>query len=146
MTEKQEISATVVLHNKAKLFVAKRANTKKFMPSIYELPGGRIDFGEEVEDGLLREIKEEFHIDVIIERPFHAFTYIREKVHTVEIIYFARLKNKSQKIRLNPEDHSEYAWITQAQLKEYLIRNPQELKVATIGFKHLNDKSSTNTT
>ena len=30
-----------------KVFLAKRADTKKFLPGVYELPGGHVDFGED---------------------------------------------------------------------------------------------------
>ena len=49
-----------------KVFLPKRANTKKFLPGVYELPGGHIDYGEDIEDGLRREIKEEFNNPNII--------------------------------------------------------------------------------
>lgn len=41
----------------------KRADTKKFLPSVYELPGVHIDFGEEPVSGLKREIYEEFGME-----------------------------------------------------------------------------------
>jgi 8-oxo-dGTP pyrophosphatase MutT (NUDIX family) len=46
----QVITACAFIHQKVdgvdKVFMARRADTKKFMPGIYELPGGHIDFGE----------------------------------------------------------------------------------------------------
>ena len=35
-----------------KVFLPKRADTKKFMPGVYELPGGHVDFGEDIVMGL----------------------------------------------------------------------------------------------
>ena len=34
-----------------KILLPKRASTKKFLPNVYELPGGHIDFGEDIADG-----------------------------------------------------------------------------------------------
>lgn len=40
-----------------KVFLPRRAATKKFLPNVYEIPGGHIDFGENLTDGLKREVK-----------------------------------------------------------------------------------------
>ena len=89
----QVITACAFIHHNfdgvEKLFVPKRADTKKFLPGVYELPGGHIDFGEGVADGLKREISEEFGMRISIGDPFYVFTYINEikGSHSVEIIY-----------------------------------------------------------
>jgi 8-oxo-dGTP diphosphatase len=75
-----------------KVFLAKRADTKKFLPGLYELPGGHIDFGEDIEDGLNREIEEELGMTVTLGEPYAVFTYANtvKGSHSVEAIYFAR--------------------------------------------------------
>ncbi|MCO5215920.1 MAG: NUDIX domain-containing protein [Thermomicrobiales bacterium] len=71
------------------VFLAKRADTKKFLPGVYELPGGHIDFGESMEAGLEGEIKEEFGLSVRIGDPFGVFTYVNEiKDHIRLRLYF----------------------------------------------------------
>ena len=52
-----------------KVFLPKRAATKKFLPNVFELPGGHIDFGEDIETGLKREIFEEFQKEKLKRRP-----------------------------------------------------------------------------
>lgn len=55
----QVITACAFIHHKfngvEKVFLPKRADTKKFLPGAYELPGGHIDFGEDPVSGLKRE-------------------------------------------------------------------------------------------
>ncbi len=57
----QVITACAAIHHSfdgvVKIFVPKRAETKKFLPGVYELPGGHIDFGENIVEGLKREIR-----------------------------------------------------------------------------------------
>jgi len=61
---KQVIVACAFIHHNfdgvEKIFMPKRAATKKFMPSVFELPGGHVDFGEDIVAGLKREIREKF--------------------------------------------------------------------------------------
>lgn len=114
----QVMSACAFLHHDfdgvVKVFLPKRADTKKFLPGVYELPGGHIDYGEELVDGLKREIKEELEMDVSIGDPFAVFTYLNEVKgsHTIEVVYFAKFVGSIDEIKLHPEDHSSYAWMS----------------------------------
>ena len=49
----QVITAVAFIHAKfdgvTKVFLPKRADTKKFLPGVFELLGGHIDFGEELD-------------------------------------------------------------------------------------------------
>jgi 8-oxo-dGTP pyrophosphatase MutT (NUDIX family) len=78
----QVITACAFIHQKfdgvEKVFLPKRAATKKFLPSVYELPGGHIDFGENMITGLKREVLEEFGMQATIGDPFFVFTYTNE--------------------------------------------------------------------
>ena len=112
----QVITACAFIHHEfegtEKLFLPKRADTKKFLPGKFELPGGHIDFGENIIEGLQREIREEFGVAVTVGDPFAAFDYKNEikGSHSIEVVYFAQLVDAPESIVLNPEDHSEYIW------------------------------------
>ena len=134
----QAITACVFLYKNGKLFSAKRSNGLKFLPGKYELVGGKIEFGETIEEGLKREVREELHIDVEIENPFYVFTYVSEggKKHSVEIVYFAKAAHPNQSIRLNAKDHSEYAWITENEVDVYFPMDDPERLAAKKGFAY----------
>lgn len=125
----QVITACALLHKKfggiTKVFLPKRADTKKFLPSVYELPGGHIDFGEDPIEGLKREINEEFGVEISVGDPFASFTYTNEVKgsHSVEIIYFATFLSPLEDITLNPEDHSEYGWFAENELEKVMTAN-----------------------
>lgn len=107
-----------VRHGQFQIFLAKRAATKKFLPNVYELPGGHIDFGEDLISGLQREIHEELGISITVGEPFAAFTYTNKikGSHSVEIIYFATLTEPETTVILDPGDHSEYKWVEAADI------------------------------
>lgn len=103
-----------------KIFLAKRAHTKKFLPGKYELPGGHIDFGEDIVEGLAREIKEEFNMEARIGDPFAAFTYLNEVkgAHAIEVVYFAQFLSPFDQIQIHDEDHAAFGWFTESDIKE----------------------------
>lgn len=118
----QVISACAFIHRKIdgveKVFLPRRAATKKFLPNVFELPGGHIDYGEDIVAGLKREITEEFGMTVEVGDPFFAFTYINEVKgsHSIEVDYFATFVEDPKHIKLDPEDHSEYGWFAEEEL------------------------------
>lgn len=118
----QVISACAFIHRKIdgieKVFLPKRAATKRFLPNVFELPGGHIDYGEDIAEGLKREIAEEFGMTIEVGDSFFAFTYINEAKgsHSIEVDYFATFVEDPSQVKLNPEDHSEYGWFAEDEL------------------------------
>lgn len=103
-----------------KVFLPKRAATKKFLPGVFELVGGHIDYGEDIEAGLKREVREEIGKEITLGEPFAVFTYINEikGSHSIEVIYFAQFIGGIDDIKINPEDHSTYEWLSEAEVRE----------------------------
>lgn len=144
----QAITACAFIHREFdgvhKVFMAKRAGTKKFLPGVYELPGGHIDFGETTEDGLIREIQEEFGVQVRLGDPFAVFTY-ENKVkgsHSIEVIYFATFADPDVEVKPNPEDHSTCGWFAESELPQTFVGpkgiEDDEVKAIYRGFALLN--------
>jgi 8-oxo-dGTP diphosphatase len=146
----QVITACAFIHHnfngEEKVFLAKRAETKKFLPGVYELPGGHINFGEELVDGLKREIFEEFGVRIFIGDPFYVFTYTNavNGSHSIEVIYFAVLEDAVEKIELNPEDHSDSIWIAENEIEKVVSENKKsddhEVQALRKGFGYLNSR------
>lgn len=117
----QVITACAFIHRKVdgeeKVFLPKRADTKKFLPGKYEIPGGHIDYGEDVEDGLIREIREELGVEVALGDPFAVFTYTNEVKgsHSIEVVYFAQVVGNPEAITIDPDDHSSYDWFNESE-------------------------------
>lgn len=144
----QVITACAFIHQEVdgahKVFMAKRADTKKFLPGVYELPGGHIDFGEDTTDGLIREIQEEFGVQVHLGDPFAVFTYQNEVKgsHSIEVIYFAQLADPNKEPKPNPEDHSTCGWFAESELPQTFVSEKDieddEVKAIYRGFALLN--------
>lgn len=142
--KQQVITACAFIHEiingEEKLFLPRRANTKKFLPSVLELPGGHIDFGEDLTEGLKREIREEFGMDVSVNDPFYAFTYLNniKGSHSIEVIFLAQFTDPIDSIKLNQEDHSEYIWLSESGIDNiFQDKNDDEVKAIRKGFELL---------
>lgn len=135
----QVFTAVAFIHHQIagveKVFLPKRAATKKFLPDVFELPGGHIDFGEDMVPGLKREIKEEFGKEIKVGDPFAVFTYINpvKGSHSIEVIYFAQFIDGVDDIKLHPADHSEYRWVSEDELDSLPNREVDDPEIAAIG-------------
>lgn len=123
---RQIIVASAFIHRDGKLLVAKRAETERFLPGIFEIPGGKVEFGETMEEGVAREIREEMGIEVAVGEPFHVFTYANESRHAVEVDYFCSMIDPSQPIILDPKNHSEYRWIGPDEIDDIFTLNERQ--------------------
>jgi endonuclease YncB( thermonuclease family)/8-oxo-dGTP pyrophosphatase MutT (NUDIX family) len=119
----QVITACAFIHHSfggvEKVFLPKRADTKKFLPRVFELPGGHIEYGENIRAGLAREILEEFGMNIELGDPFAAFTYTNDVKgsHAIEVIYFARFLDPIANIRLDLADHSAFEWTAEGDIE-----------------------------
>lgn len=142
---KQVITACAFIHQKfnetEKLFLPKRALTKKFLPGVFELPGGHIDFGEDIVEGLKREVMEEHGMNISVGDSFSVVTYTNyvKGSHSIEVDYFAKFTDPLESIKVNPEDHSEYRWITENEIPDDI--SPETLNSIRKGFSLLRGES-----
>ena len=116
----QKVGVTAFIADKNKLLILKRSRKESFLPEYYEMPGGKIEFGESAENALTREIKEETGLDIKIIRPYSTFSYVsnnREK-HTIDIQFLAEPINSPSDIALSTE-HDEFKWITKDEINNY---------------------------
>jgi 8-oxo-dGTP pyrophosphatase MutT (NUDIX family) len=144
----QVITACAFIHHEFdgvhKIFMPKRAATKKFLPDIWEIPGGHIDFGEDIVVGLKREVLEEMGMNITVGDPFGAFTYMNEVKgsHSVEVVYFAQFTDPLDQIRLDPADHSEFRWVGLDNLESIYTANKNaddvEIGIIKRGLEILN--------
>lgn len=145
----QLITACAFVHHKIngedKVLLMKRSDNSPFLPGVWELPGGHIEPGEDIVDGLRRELREECKLECRVGDPFACFTYYNQAKNSdsVEVIYFATFTDQIENLMINPE-HSEYGWYGAGELDQILIgkdSDDPELKAIRRGFSLLSSHS-----
>ncbi|MDD5595714.1 MAG: NUDIX hydrolase [Candidatus Omnitrophica bacterium] len=60
------------------------------------LPGGFVDYGESLEDAVIREAKEETNLDLIEIKQFHTYSDPKRdpRFHTIGTVFLAKAKGK----------------------------------------------------
>jgi 8-oxo-dGTP diphosphatase len=125
------------IFREGKVLIAKRKESERLYPGHYELPGGKIDFGEDPEKALEREIKEELDVETKVRDPYHVFTYYTpdKTIQFVEIVFISELIDGVEKIKL--KDHDEVKWISEQDLGSDFRMSDQVRLAVRKGFEFL---------
>jgi len=103
------LSAKVVIRDKeGYCLLLKRSMSSRGNPGKWELPGGKVDAGENIEQGLLREVAEETGLTISLQRVLGA----AESESPTKRVAYLILEGKvmSGQVRLSSE-HDDYAWV-----------------------------------
>jgi len=104
-----------------KILITKRTAHDDYMPGCWDLPGGGVEFGEDVEAALIREFKEEVNLTIEDVKPVFVYTDLSKiedwEVQMVQIVFVASKYSGSIELDLN--EHDEYAWIDPVDLPKY---------------------------
>ncbi len=85
----------------------------------WELPGGRLQTGEEPRTGLARELKEELRVDVTVGVPIDVGTFVLKKTsepHFI-VVYAATLVDTSAQLVTPPDEIEEIRWVTKEEIE-----------------------------
>lgn len=110
------IVLTGILKDNEKLLVVKRSENDDLYPGAWEFPGGHLEEGETLKQGLKRELQEEIGLTDNFEPIItHYYDEVKEKnselVHDLEIDFIVNVDSSALEIKLS-EEHCDYAWVT----------------------------------
>jgi 8-oxo-dGTP diphosphatase len=110
------VKAFLVCNNK--LLVIKRGEEDVQSPGIWEIPGGRLELGEDPILGLIRELREETGLYIRPILPLSVRHFIRDDEQIITmLIFFCKLSGGD--LRLSDE-HSTFDWVDIENCKEKL--------------------------
>ena len=105
------VAGRAVIRDGAKILVLRRA-AAVFDGGLWELPGGKLEAGEELVAALVREISEETSLTVHVGRPFATWHFAKDRFWVTGITFHC--DRISGEVVLSQE-HSEYEWIAPAE-------------------------------
>ncbi|HYF96063.1 MAG TPA: NUDIX hydrolase [Symbiobacteriaceae bacterium] len=94
------------------VLISRRSENRRTAPGLWEVIGGRLEFGEEPEACLRRELFEELGVNVVAPVLFGVYSCMSEAagnpVHLVSIVYTCRIAGTPTPA---PEEIAELRWV-----------------------------------
>jgi ADP-ribose pyrophosphatase YjhB (NUDIX family) len=127
MEKIQKVCAGAFVFRGKRILLLKRSSKETFLPRFWDIPSGKLKFGEDIEEGVRRETKEETGLKIKIIAICSAFSYLSRKGswHNTDIQYVARPLSKKIKLDIG---HTEFAWVSEGDVKKMKIS--KELKMS----------------
>ena len=98
-----------IISDAGKLLIIRRRDNDVHKPGVWEIPGGRLELGEDPYLGLQREAREETGLDIEIVHPLHVDHFTRDDGQKITMLIFL-CRPRSERVVLSPE-HTAYEWI-----------------------------------
>ena len=76
MDQSLQFAQKALIINNDKVLIIKNSADAKYKPNMLHLPGGRMNFGEDLEEHIIREVWEETNVKIKPEMPLALFSWI----------------------------------------------------------------------
>lgn len=124
MIEKKFAVATkAIVYYEGKFLVLFKSDAEDVNPNSYDVPGGRIEFGENLSDAVKREVQEEAGLDVQVLEATDAWSFMKDENTQLVGITYATIAN-SGKVKLS-EEHSRFEWLSYEEVVSATDRLPE---------------------
>ena len=107
----------IIMFN-GKVLIVQRSGDDETEPNTWEFVGGKIEFGEDLEEALTREIKEEVNLNVNIEKLIYAASFLSRRQRQLVIITYMCTANNN--IVALSNEHKNYLWADKKQMMDLL--------------------------
>ena len=114
------VALGAVCINKMRVLILLRRQDAEVFPGIWELPSGGVQQDESLEQALVREVREETGIDIIVLEPVNCFIYLsKNRQRTLQINYRAHLASPDSQVVRFSSEHSDARWVNVDDIEDY---------------------------
>ncbi len=104
------VAVKALMIQDGKALIIRRRQFDSHKAGAWDLPGGRLEVGENPYDGLKREIKEETGMGADIICPLDVHHFVRDDQQTITMMIFLCTPHTTE-IMLS-EEHDDFKWVT----------------------------------
>jgi 8-oxo-dGTP diphosphatase len=114
------VTAAAIVHQDFVLIARRRLDSSS-EPGKWEFPGGKVEFGEHPEAGLIREIKEELNLEIAVDKFFELASHVDAPNgrHVILLYYFCRLVRPESRGEMKLLEVADARWVGRHQLDEF---------------------------
>jgi ribonuclease HI len=139
----QRIAVRAIINQDDKMLLLRRATGRESILGLYELPGGRLSYGEQPEDALRRYLHDDIGLHIGMAILFDVVTYIDRDDRNIQyavITYNVTLAGDHHEPRLS-ENYNQYIWQSLNNIQHNTLTDLTQLLLGIIHQEELTDKS-----
>jgi len=143
----QRISVRAIISQEGKTLLVRRATGRESILGLYELPGGRLNYGEQPEDALRRCLHDDTGLHINRATLFDVVTYIDKDDRDIQyavITYKVSLATDHHELKLGTH-YDKYIWQLLSDIQQNIITDLTQLLLGIIQQEKITDVSLENT-
>jgi ribonuclease HI len=125
----QRIAVRAIVSDKQKTLLLRRASGRPSIMGKYELPGGKLEYGEQPEDALERFMEDELGLPIRSAQLFDVLTYIDHDdrdMQYVFILYLVSIENNTTRLKLS-QNYDHYLWKPMSSIQQQTLTESTRL-------------------
>lgn len=139
---KQRISVRAIIKDSEKTLLLRRASGRETILGKYELPGGKVAYGEQPEDSLRRYLHDDAGVHIQTAQLFDAVTYIDHDDRDIQyaiIVYRVGIASDHHPVELG-QNYDKYEWKKQSEVQQETITDLTQLLLGIIQQDKITDE------
>lgn len=144
---KQRLSVRAIINEDGKALLLKRNNGRPTILGKYELPGGKLAYGEQPEDALRRYLHDDAGLHIQSSQLFDAVTYIDYDDRAIQygvIVYLVTLTTQRHPMKLSG-NYSKYKWHSMSNIHQSELTDLTQLLLGIIQQEELTERTADKT-
>lgn len=144
---KQRLSVRAIINEDGKALLLRRNNGRPSILGKYELPGGKLGYGEQPEDALRRYLHDDAGLHIHSSQLFDAVTYIDYDDRAIQygvIVYLVTLSPQRHPMKLSG-NYSKYKWHSMSGIQQSELTDLSQLLLGIIEQEEITDKTISKT-
>lgn len=116
------VNRALVLNKEKEVLLVKRSKNNSYIPGKWELPGGKLDAGQDISNALEREVLEETGLVVLPTDKvayWHSEILTKGKYKGLPYIVLIGLANSIGGNVILSTEHDDYAWVSKSDIFDY---------------------------
>jgi len=122
------VAGKAIIRRDSEILLLQRSLKSGFDPGLWELPGGKLEYGENLVEALKREVKEEVGLDIEVGRPFKTWHFIKDPFWVTGVTFLCDYISGS--VNLSSE-HGDHVWIDPKEYKNYPLSTSMEEQITS---------------
>jgi 8-oxo-dGTP diphosphatase len=128
MSKLMGVAGKAVVRKGGRILLVQRSLKSGFDPGRWELPGGKIDLGEDLVEALKREIQEEAGLVIKVGRPFKTWHFVKEPFWVTGVTFLCDYVSGDVKLS---SEHNAHEWIDPEDYGRFPLSTSMEDQIKT---------------